>query len=80
MRLKKREIKLRNYDAVQYRRPLAVCAIHYYGGKGYPVCPRCKNGLEREYMSFCDRCGQRLNWQAFSGTAVDQRKRKALIK
>lgn len=22
--------------------------------------------MEREYMSFCDRCGQRLNWAHYA--------------
>ena len=26
----------------------------------YYVCPRCGMTMEREFMSFCDRCGQRL--------------------
>ena len=32
------------------------------GGYIYPVCPRCKISMEREYMNFCDRCGQKLSW------------------
>ena len=28
----------------------------------YPVCPRCRISMDREYISFCDRCGQKLNW------------------
>ena len=31
-------------------------------GYCYPVCPRCEMSMDREYMSFCDRCGQRLSW------------------
>lgn len=27
-----------------------------------PVCPRCKIMIEREYMKFCDNCGQKLGW------------------
>ena len=30
---------------------------------GFYVCPWCKITLEREYMSYCDRCGQRLDWR-----------------
>lgn len=30
---------------------------------GFYVCSRCKITLEREYMSYCDRCGQRLDWR-----------------
>lgn len=28
----------------------------------YPVCPRCEISMDREYVSFCDRCGQKLSW------------------
>ena len=31
----------------------------------FPVCPRCHCNLEREYQSFCDRCGQKLGWDCF---------------
>lgn len=32
----------------------------------YPVCPRCRITLDREYMHYCDRCGQCLCWNKFS--------------
>lgn len=31
----------------------------------FPVCPRCHCSLEREYQSFCERCGQKLGWDCF---------------
>ena len=34
-------------------------------GYGYYVCPRCHITVEREFMSFCDRCGQRLGWKGY---------------
>ena len=39
-------------------------------GTAYPVCPRCKVTLEREYQSFCDRCGQRLDWDQYDEEAI----------
>ena len=49
--------------AYQYRIPLPVQKVVVYGsGDSYPACPRCDCTLEREYVHFCDRCGQRLNW------------------
>lgn len=33
------------------------------GKTGYFVCPKCKELLPREYMGFCDYCGQRLDWK-----------------
>lgn len=35
------------------------------GKPAYYVCPRCKITMEREFMSFCDRCGQRLDWHGY---------------
>ena len=36
-----------------------------FGKTGYYVCPRCKITLYREFMSFCDRCGQKLDWRYY---------------
>lgn len=45
--------------------------VHYPGSTGcYPVCPRCKRSMEREYTSFCDRCGQRLSWDQMDDADV----------
>ena len=53
-------------SAVLYRIPLPVTEIMVFlHGDSYPVCPRCDCTLEREYMNFCDRCGQRLDWTSF---------------
>ena len=53
-------------EALTYREPKQVteCRTYKCGGT-YPVCPRCNITLEREYQSYCDRCGQRLNWKGF---------------
>lgn len=52
-------------EAVSYRVPLPVTEIVQYTNDGtHPVCPRCEIPLDREYMRFCDRCGQKLNWSA----------------
>ena len=40
---------------------------HY---NSYSVCPRCKATMEREYQSFCDRCGQRLDWSKYENAEV----------
>ena len=36
-----------------------------FGKTGYYVCPRCKITMDREFMSFCDRCGQKLDWKNY---------------
>ncbi len=53
-----------------YRKPMRVTEIMIYpspnyGETGYYVCPKCKTTLEREFMHFCDRCGQRLDWSDY---------------
>ena len=54
---------------LSFRAPMKVMQIRCFRcthGRTYAaVCPRCKVTLEREYQSFCDRCGQCLNWKEF---------------
>lgn len=53
--------------AYTYRVPLPVTKIRTFdNGDSYPICPRCVNLIDREYMFFCDRCGQKLNWRFFA--------------
>ena len=32
------------------------------GQSEYYLCPRCRAALERDFQSYCDHCGQRLDW------------------
>lgn len=53
-------------DVVSYRMPRSVRQVfRTQSGEIYPVCPRCDCTLDREYMRFCDRCGQKLRWEWF---------------
>lgn len=46
-----------------YRTKMAVAEIMIFpDGNRYYVCPRCNVTMEREFMNFCDRCGQCLDW------------------
>ena len=57
--------------AVSYRIPLSVTKIIVYADNTtYPLCPRCESALEREYVFFCDQCGQKLNWDLFEYARV----------
>lgn len=57
-------------SAVLYRIPVPVNKVLVLdNGTGFPICPRCDCTLEREYMNFCDRCGQKLGWDLF-GLAI----------
>ena len=39
-------------------------------GYAYYVCPRCSVTMVREFMSYCDRCGQHLNWKGYKKAKV----------
>jgi len=72
MPLKTVKTKQHNPKALgAYRIPLPVRKVVVYpiGGK-YPICPRCDMPIDREYMTFCDRCGQMLNWSIFDFAVV----------
>ena len=57
-------------DAESYRFPMTVTAVRYYpacpNSFTYPLCPRCSLPMEREYQSFCEHCGQALDWNGLS--------------
>ena len=56
---------------VSYRIPLPVTKIIVYAdNSAYPLCPRCDSAIEREYVFFCDQCGQKLNWDLFEYARV----------
>lgn len=56
-------------EQLSYRQPMQVTAIVHYPHSrpptSFPLCPRCEVTIEREYQSFCDRCGQRLSWRGY---------------
>ena len=33
------------------------------GDTSYYLCPKCGILLEREFVHYCDECGQKLNWR-----------------
>lgn len=44
--------------------------IHYPNESDYPLCPRCGCSLDREYLSFCNCCGQKLAWSKLKNATV----------
>lgn len=58
-----------NVSAEAFRNPMVVNKIlifyNCYGETGYYVCPRCEVSLERDFVSYCDRCGQALDWKQY---------------
>ena len=55
----------------KYRVPLEITEIAvHYDRSSFPVCPRCKISIDREYQSYCDRCGQKLAWNLYYNDKV----------
>lgn len=46
--------------AKSHRIPMQVKHMRKYRSGAYYVCPRCKITMEREFMAYCNRCGQCL--------------------
>lgn len=64
-------MQCRTEDPAAFRKPLAVKQVlRLENGSMFPVCPRCRRSLDREYMNFCDRCGQRLDWKRLKHAEV----------
>lgn len=59
---------------LEYRRPMQVSEVKIFPTfprkTGYYVCPRCKITMDREFMAFCDRCGQCLDWHGYRNAKV----------
>jgi len=74
VRLRKTDLRQFIRSAMGYRRSMAVKEILFFtsseGGTGYYVCPRCGITLDREFMSYCDRCGQRLGWYGYENARI----------
>ena len=52
---------------------IAMQVVHYrkcpyFGGSftTFPVCPRCKYNIDREYQPFCENCGQKMDWDNYA--------------
>ncbi len=49
---------------VSYRAAMRIKeAILFSDGYVYYCCPRCNVTLDREFVSYCDRCGQKIDWE-----------------
>ena len=52
-----------------YRVPMIVKDMvsfyHFPEDNVYYRCPRCQELLPREFMAYCDRCGQCLDWRDY---------------
>lgn len=53
--------------AMSYRKSVQVKEVAVFrNGFYFPVCPQCKQTMEREYQAYCDRCGQKLKWKNYN--------------
>lgn len=59
-------------EAISYRKPMAVKEMVYYPAENgaFARCPRCRITMEREYVRYCDRCGQCLDWDSYDDAIV----------
>lgn len=59
---------------LRYRRPMRVSEIMEIsdtrGKTSWAICPRCGITMNREFMIFCDHCGQRLDWSMYEQAKV----------
>ncbi len=72
--------KTNSIKELSYRSPMQVTEVllhnstpdnwKYNSCSGYPICPRCKTSMERDYQSFCDRCGQKLCWKNYKNAKI----------
>lgn len=59
-------------EAISYRKPMAVKEVVYFPAAdgAFARCPRCRITMEREYVCYCDRCGQCLDWDSYDDAIV----------
>lgn len=64
---------LHDADPASFRLALPVTQIiRYPNGSHYPICPRCGRSLDREYLSYCNSCGQHMCWKRFRTAKIQQ--------
>jgi len=66
-------MKSATLTAEAYRTPMRITHLRKYRNAAYYVCPRCGITLEREFMAYCDRCGQCLDWKGYRKAIVVKR-------
>ena len=68
------KLQTEKLHSLSYRHQMCIDAVRAYRGSNgistFPVCPRCSCTLEREYQSYCDRCGQALDWKSIRKARV----------
>ena len=68
----KADILEKSIFELQFRIQKQVTEVRKTANSYFPVCPGCNTSLEREYQSYCDRCGQALSWWGFRRAKVEK--------
>jgi hypothetical protein len=59
---------------LQYRKPTMPTSYALIGETDfYYRCPRCQGILDREYVSYCNCCGQALAWRGIKKAVLCRR-------
>ena len=56
---------LKNRKEESYRTKMNITNLHIHQNAAYPICPRCGAILERDYLKYCNECGQCLGWENY---------------
>lgn len=60
-------------EQVSYRKPMAITqriVLPTRYSASYFICPRCLATLDREFVAYCDRCGQCLDWTNYKTAEI----------
>lgn len=61
----KKLVSLASYHSPMEIAEMVITYDTFWGNEGYYLCPRCKSSLERDFMLFCNCCGQKLDWNKY---------------
>ena len=63
-----------------YRLPRKIrMKRRYPNGAVFALCPRCNTPLSRDYLPYCDQCGQQLTWCSYGrNTPIEARPPQAV--
>ena len=53
-----------------FRIPQTVSDLMVFPDTSFFVCPQCGVTLVREFMNYCDRCVQRLDWRNYKNPRI----------
>ena len=63
VRTRRRKRIARWRHACSYRSPMQVkLYMRTWCRDYYPICPRCSSSMDRDFVSYCNQCGQKMAW------------------